>query len=213
MDIDLCEYYYNKFLYYVIKYKCYKSFKKHKNCIKESINKIIKDNNDYLLTESFISYLAKYDLYMNLAELATNDKYLIYELISSYYHELIKYITFSDNTNTPSIRTSYITYNMSLQTQEALTKLFLLFVDMTRLNDLTFHYYYLIKQTIYYMITYCHINNCMDKFGDLISNYKEDIYKLKDEIMIHGLDITDPSKELIDIVSKGSINRNKKIIK
>ena len=57
MCINLNNYFYDKFLTYSINKKCYRSFKKNRKSIKESIDKIIDDHNEYILTESFIDYL------------------------------------------------------------------------------------------------------------------------------------------------------------
>ena len=53
----------------------------------------------------------------------------------------------------------------------------------------------------------------MDKYDDLIDYYKDDIYKIKDEIIMNGIDVADNNNVLIDIISNGLINRNKKLIK
>ena len=213
MDLSLKDYYFDKFLYYSINNKCHRSFKRHKKEIKEYINKIVDDHNDHLLKESFVNYLTDDNLYMKLGELATNDKYLIYELIAFYYQELIKDFSYSTANNEIYVIESDLTINLDLATKDALTKANLLFLDMCRMNDINFYYFALMKMTVFYILTYCYINNCMDKYDDLIDYYKDDIYKIKDEIIMNGIDVADNNNVLIDIISNGLINRNKKLIK
>ena len=213
MCINLNNYFYDKFLTYSINKKCYRSFKKNRKSIKESIDKIIDDHNEYILTESFIDYLTDKDLYMKLSELATNDKYLIYELIGLYYQELSIIIGRSEINSTIDLSESALTQYLDLETREVIKKVNSLFTNMCRINGLNIYYFSLMKLTVFYILTYCHLNCCMDKYDDMISYYEDDIYKLKDEIIINGIDIADSNKELIDMVSMGLINKNKKIIK
>ncbi len=213
MNINLKEYYYDKFLYYAINNKCYRSFKKHKKEIIEYIDKIVSDHNECLLTESFIIYLTNKDLYMKLGELATNDKYMIYEMLCNYYQELIKSFNYSSIDDKTYITENDLTKYLGLETKRVLTETDLMFLKMCRMHDLNIYYFALMKLTVFYIISYCHINECMNKYDELINYYQGNMYKIKDEILLHGIDIMNSNKELIDIVSSGLINRNKRMIK
>lgn len=212
MYINLKNYYYEKFLFYSINNNSYKSFKKNKKSIKEAINKIVDDNNDYLLTESFICYLANVDISKNLNDISSNNKYSIYELVSMYYQELIKNFSYSTIDNKTIIKENDLTRYLDPITKDILTKTNLLFLKMCRMNDFNIYYFALMKLTVFYIIAYCHINDCKDNFENLINYYQDDIYKIRDEIIIHGIDVMDNNNELIDRISTGINNKKKKEI-
>lgn len=215
MDINLKEFYYDKLYNYAINSsrKSYRSFRKNRVIIKEAINKIVDDHNDYLLTESFINYIVDNDLHIRLTELASNNKYVIYEMFSLYYQELLKYFSYSSVNKQVNITDNKLTSNLDLKTKEVLTKVDMLFLKMCRMNDLNIYYFALMKLTILYLVTYCHLNNSMDRFDEFLDYYQNNLYKIKDEIIINGIDISDTNNELIDIISSNITNRNKKLIK
>ena len=209
---NIKEYYYEKILFYCIKNKCHKFFRRNKKSIKELVEKIVNDHNEYLLTESFICYLANNEVNNNLNIIASNNKYAIYELFSLYYQELIKSFNYSSLDNKTYIRENDLTKYLDMDTKRVMTKTDLMFLKMCRMNDLNIYYFALMKLTIFYIITYCHINDCMNDFDNLLNYYQDDIYKIKDEIVIHGIDIMDNNNELIERISSGINNKKKKEI-
>ena len=212
MDINLVDFYYEKFFFYAIKCGCHKSLIDNKNDIIKLIDKIVSNNNDYLLTESFISYIVDINFLDNLSILANNDIYSKFELIGSYYQRLLAYFNYSSKTNeTKEVENSLTTY-LNNNTKNALIYANYLLSKLGGYScDLQSYDYALMELILINVLAFCHIDNCMEEFPQLIKYY-DDIDKSIDDIIINGIDLFENDNLLIERIINKVLDKNKRII-
>ena len=191
---------------------------KHTKDIKERLGKIIEVNNDYLLTDSllsFIAYMGWYDsinLYLDgLYDQKLLNEYEAYATLFEYYQKLSYTIYNQDN------EIYYDTANE--ETRKLATKgarLIRNIKENSKLSVLTEYERLCIENIAFTTMAYCHINRNLDMYDELFTELMRNYKSFIDELVLNGDD------ELLPLANRGLTyrvinyiekNNNKKIIK
>lgn len=210
MNKKIVDYYYNKILFYSKNNNYYDTVKSNEKNIIDSLNIIVDNNLDYLLTDSFLCYICSENMVsLRLFRMYFN-KYELIGLLSSYIKSICNEYKNNDSDDYP-LYIQMLDSNYKECMIKAFNKVRKLYSDYNKFN----YRLYDVEHIIYIVLAYALINNRTNDLEELYSVFLNDPYKTLDDLYINGIrdpeDISLDNKDelLIDrVISK--IERNKK---
>ncbi len=208
--------YYNKLLEYSYEFKHEIDVKQREIFIKNVIKELIDNNEEYLLTDSFLNYVAYDHRYIRSFDyLASNDRLLKYNILDSYFdHINSDYISMGNH--------SQADFHLFTTKLDEYTKEGTMLANIYRTKMRDKYYYNINAYDILYhifnsILSYCYINKKMNEYEEIcrpLINNPEDVldYYYSNGVISSVMD-HDYKNKFYYLMIKMIEKENKKIIK
>lgn len=208
--------YYNKLLEYSYEFKHEIDVTQREYFIKETIKKLIDNNEDYLLTDSFLNYVAHDHHYIAKFDyIVSNQPLLKYNILDSYFDSINgDYISMENH--------SQVDYHIFSKSLDFDTRKATLLAKEYRTKMRNKYYYNLPAYDVLYYIfnsilSYCYINQRMSEYEEIcrpLFDNPDDVldYFYNNGVFKDAID-HDFKKKYYYLMIKMVENSNKKIIK
>ena len=187
MNNNLLEQYYDKFIYYLKKYRRDVYVRdEDKNAIRIFLAKIIDQNLDYLLTDSFICYISDDGMYLHncLYYISGNKKENMFNIFICYFKNIVREKSSVINKQMYSDMVSLLSDDI----KEAISKF--LEADKIISNNKELNSYWhkeVTRNAILTLLTVCFMNNSMNTFSEKCDRIMENQFFIIDDLKVNDI--------------------------